>query len=187
MVPVLWHAGVSARLRDSIPSLVSVDCIAHKLALAASGAASHLSVVNHLKILLNGMFHYLHQSPTRSSQFSEVQKAFNLPQLKLKEAKDVRWLSCSQAVIALQKNLLPITVFMISEAEAGEATALGLATALQQYEFVAGVYFMAEVLPHLARLGMCFQGEGLLWHEVQPLFDATLKVLKDIAESSKGQ
>lgn len=38
------HAGVSARLRDSIPSLVSVHCVAHKLALAASGAASHVSL-----------------------------------------------------------------------------------------------------------------------------------------------
>ena len=61
---------------------------------------------------------------------------------------------------------------MISEAEAGEA----------------GVYFIAEVLPHLVRLSMCFQGEGLIWHEVQPLLDAILKVLKDIAESStKGK
>ena len=76
---------------------------------------------------------------------------------------------------------------MISEAEAGEATALGLATALQQYEFVAGVFFMAEVLPHLARLSMCFQGEELLWHEAQPLLDATLKVLNDMAvPSAKG-
>ena len=87
----------------------------------------------------------------------------------------------------ITKNLLPITVFIISEAEAGEATALGLPTALQQYEFVAGVYFIAEVLPHLVHLSMCFQ-EGLIWHEVQPLLDAILKVLKDIAESStKGK
>ena len=32
-------------------------------------------------------------------------------------------------------------IFMISEAESGNATALGLATALQSYEFIAGVFF----------------------------------------------
>ncbi len=74
---------------------------------------------------------------------------------------------------------------MISEAEAGEAIALGLATALQQYGFIAGVFFMAEVLPHLARLSMCFQGQGQLWHEVQPLLDAILEVLNKMAESAK--
>ena len=73
---------------------------------------------------------------------------------------------------------------MISEAEAGEAIALGLATALQQYEFIAGVFFMAEILPHLARLSTCFQGQGLLWHEVQPLLDATLEVLNKMAETA---
>lgn len=106
----------------SVPSLVSVHCIAHKVALAASGSASHVPIVNRFKGLLNGMFHYLHQSPAR---FVEVQTAFNLPQIKLKEAKDVRWLSCSEAVIALQRNLLPITVFMISEAEQGRPLLLG--------------------------------------------------------------
>lgn len=44
---------------------------------------------------------------------------------------------------------------------------------------------MAEVLPHLARLSMCFQGQGLLWHEVQPLLDAILEVLNKMAESAK--
>ena len=72
------HTGISARLHASIPSLVSVHCVAHKLALAASGAASDVSVVSRFKALLNSMFHYLHQSPARSSQFIEVQRAFNL-------------------------------------------------------------------------------------------------------------
>ena len=106
-VMIARHAGVSAKLKESAPSLISVHCAAHKLALAASETATQVTAVNRFKGLINGMFHYLHQSPARTSRFVEVQQAFNLPERKLKEAKDVRWLSCSQAVIALKKNLLP--------------------------------------------------------------------------------
>ena len=179
------HAGVSAKLRELVPSLISVHCAAHRLALAASETALQVSTANRFKGIINSLFHYLQQSPARSARFVEVQKALCLPELKLKEAKDVRWLSCSQAVIAVQKNLLPLTIFLISDAEEGDATALGLATALQTYEFVAGVFFMAEVLPHLARLSLCFQEERLMWDEVQPLLDATLKVLSEIENSAK--
>ena len=125
------HTGVSSRLKQIVPGLISLHCAAHKLALAASETASEISAVNHFRSLANGLFHYLHQSPARSSRFLEVQQAFNLPELKLKEAKDVRWLSCSQAVIALKRNLFSLTIFMTNEAETGDATALGLFTKLQ--------------------------------------------------------
>ena len=79
---------------------------------------------------------------------------------------------------------MPLTIFLTSDAEEGDATALGLATALQTYNFVAGVFFMAEVLPHLAHLSLCFQEERLMWHEVQPLLHATLQVLSEIEAST---
>ena len=171
------HTGVSTRLKQIVPGLISLHCAAHKLALAASETASEISAANHFRSLVNGLFHYLHQSPARSSRFLEVQQAFHLPELKLKEAKDVRWLSCSQA---LKRNLFPLTIFMNNEAEMGDATALGLSVALQSYSFIAGVYFTAEVLPHLAHLSLCFQEEKLLWHEVPILLEAVLKVLNDM-------
>ena len=74
---------------------------------------------------------------------------------------------------------------MESEAEEGNATAMGLASSLHRYDFIAGVFFTAEVLPHLARLSLCFQEERLImWHEVPGLLDATLKVIDNIKISS---
>ena len=37
------HAGVSAKLKEIVPGLVSVHCSAHKLALAASESATQVS------------------------------------------------------------------------------------------------------------------------------------------------
>ena len=55
------HAGVSTKLRNLVPSLISVHCAAHRLALAASETVSQVFTVNHLKGLINLLFHYLHQ------------------------------------------------------------------------------------------------------------------------------
>ena len=43
----------------------------------------------------------------------------------------------------------------------GDATALGLATLLSKYQFVAGVFFMAEVLPILTHLSKTFQIDNI--------------------------
>ena len=69
------HAGVRAKLKESAPSLISVHCAAHKLALAASETVTQVTAVNRFKGLINGMFHYLHQSPARTSRFVEVDMA----------------------------------------------------------------------------------------------------------------
>ena len=51
-----------------------------------------------------------------------------------------------------EKEPFSTTIFMNNEAEMSDATALVLSVALQSYSFIAGVYFRAEVLPHLAHL-----------------------------------
>ena len=79
-----------------------------------------------------------------------------------------------------EKEPFSTTIFMNNEAETSDATALGLSVALQSYSFIAGVYFRAEVLPHLAHLSLCFQEEKLLWHEVPILLEAVSKVLNDM-------
>ena len=80
------------------------------------------------------------------------------PHLKLKEAKDVRWLSHNAAVDALRRTLPAVIMSLEREAsERHEAVALGLATFTKSYDFVATLLMLADVLPLLARLSQIFQ------------------------------
>ena len=67
------HSGVGVRLQDSVPSLVSVHCIAHKLALAASGAASHVSC----KLLPRTTEWYVSLSSSVSCSFISICRSSN--------------------------------------------------------------------------------------------------------------
>ena len=80
------------------------------------------------------------------------------PHLKLKEAKDVRWLSHNAAVDALRRTLPAVIMSLEREAaERHEAVAQGLATFTKSYNFVATLLMLADVLPLLARLSQIFQ------------------------------
>ena len=53
-------------------------------------------------------------------------------------------------------TLQPLSVALQDISNEGNATALGPATLLTKYEFVAGVFFTAEIMPTLSRLSKTF-------------------------------
>ena len=62
------------------------------------------------------------------------------PILKVKQAKDVRWLSHARAVAIIQRSLKSILVSLEYEAsDRGNPSALGLAMLMKKYEFVAAL------------------------------------------------
>ncbi len=66
-----------------------------------------------------------------------------------------------------------------------DATALGLATLVSKYEFVAGVFFMAEILPIFSRLSKIFQLENLDFSSIKPAVrraKESISTLKHISE-----
>lgn len=73
----------------------------------------------------------------------EVQDILGDLILKLKEAKDVSWLSHNAAVQTLRRTLPSVVAsFEREAAERGEPTALGLAKMVKTYDFVASlIYF----------------------------------------------
>ena len=59
----------------------------------------------------------------------------------------------------LKKILTPLSVTLqdIASSDSSDATALGLCSLLGKYEFIAGVFFMSEIMPILSRLSKTFQ------------------------------
>ena len=95
--------------------------------------------------------------------------------MKLKEAKDVRWLSHNAAIQTLRRTLPSVVASLEREAvERGEPVALGLAKMIKTYEFVATLYLFSDILPHVCRLSLVFQQQDVDLALVRPQVNATL-------------
>lgn len=184
------RTGVSAQLKLLQPSLISVHCVAHRLALAVVQAAKVVSPVKKLKNQINALFVYFHGSPKRQGR---LEAAFSVledkPSLKLQRPSDTRWLACDEAIQVVKKSLNPLSIVLQEISNEGDATALGLATLLTKYEFVAAVFFMAEIMPILSRLSKTFQIENIDFSSIKPSLDRaqhSIATLKTLSESKSA-
>ena len=174
--------GVAARLSTDQKSLVSIHCVAHRLALAVSESAETVPDVKRFKGYVKGLFTYFHRSANRTTHLKSIfEEVFNRPALKLREPAETRWLACDEAVQVMKRSLDPLSTTLQEIAdEDGDATALGLAGLFKKYSFIAAVFFMAEVLPVLSRLSKVFQTENLAFSAVTPALRSAVATLEGI-------
>lgn len=72
--------------------------------------------------------------------------------------RDTRWLSHDRAVSAVRQCLPALITSLEREAsERSDATAAGLSMFVKNPNFIASIYMMSDVLPHLSRLSKSFQ------------------------------
>ena len=182
-----------ARLHHSNQYLVSIHCAAHRLALACSQAGEDDDYVSKFKRSLSTLFWFFQASPVRTSGMKAIHEMLNSTYLKLKEAKDVRWLSHDQAVQTLRRCLAAVLTALEREAvENGEAVAVGLVKVMKSYHFIACLHLMSEVLPHLSHLSRLFQGTYIQLSMIQPHLNACTKTLTSYRDAktfffSKGE
>ena len=93
----------------------------------------------------------------------------------------MRWLSHDKAVENLRKCLPSVIEREASERH--DAQALGLATFVQKYKFVATLLMLSDVLPPLASLSRAFQKNYTL---VKPLVSGTRATLQNL-KATPGQ
>ncbi|KAJ8043554.1 hypothetical protein HOLleu_10692 [Holothuria leucospilota] len=166
--------GVASKLREEIPTLINIHCVAHRLALAAGQAATGIPYVVKFKEIIQQLYQFYQNSAVRMAGLTEIQNVLNSPSLRLKEAKDVRWLSHQQAVEAVRKSLSAIIMSLEREAsERTDATAAGLLKFVKTYRFMATVCMLCDTLPYLSTLSRLFQRADIDFTTVQPLVIST--------------
>ena len=95
--------------------------------------------------------------------------------IKLKEAKDVRWLSHDAAIATVHCILPSLIASLEREAtERGEPTAEGLVRFVKSYYFIATAHLLHKVLPHVSRLCRIFQKEDVDFTLLSPCVNATI-------------
>ena len=108
-----------------------------------------------------------------------IQEILNDPIIKLKEAKDVRWLSHEHAIRALIRTLPSLITSLEREAtERDEPTAVGLVRVVKTYYFVASCYLLSLILPHINRLSLLFQAKSVDLSLLRPMLTATIEATK---------
>ena len=177
-------SGVATRLRQYKPFLVAVHCSAHRLARACSQAGVKVPYVKKFKKSLSTLYWFFQASAVRTAGLKAVQEVLDDPCLKLKEARDVRWLSHELAVQILRKTLPAVLTALEREgSERGEPVALGLVKSMKHYYFISCLYMMSEVLPHLSRLSRLFQSCDIDLAMIKPSVRTCLNALSSYHSS----
>ena len=94
------HNSVAAQLKHSCPSLISIHCVNHRLALAASHAADHIPYHQRFITHVHTLSSY-QNSAVPLAGLHAIQAFIKDPKIKLKEAKDVRRLSHDAAIASI--------------------------------------------------------------------------------------
>ena len=145
------------------------------MALAAAQAADSIPYLKKFKRCLSKIFYYYHISSVRSATLRAIQEVLDDPVLKTKAAGDTHWLSHDQAISTIRR-ILPS---LIAHTE-NEALAIGIVHVIRSYYFVASVYLLSDILPHLSRLSRLFQEHDIDFSKVQIHVSNTIEVLETL-------
>ena len=121
------RTGVSICLRAHNSYMINIHCVAQCLGLAAAQSSESIPYLKKFKNAIHNLYMFYHNSPVRMTGLHTIQDILGDPEINLKEAKDVRWLSHNNAVQSLHRTLTSVVASLEREAaERGEAVAIGL-------------------------------------------------------------
>ena len=138
--------GVGVRLKVRSPHLTHVHCVAHRVNLAASGAAK-LENVDDYRKTVNAVFKVFKYSAARYQRLRELHAAMEPDHLQsLKEPCAVRWLSFTKAAKSIDANWPQLVLSLDEEAARNNPVAAGLLRKLKTFSFAAMTNTLLDVL-----------------------------------------
>ena len=181
--------GLAAKLRRDCPDMINLHCVCHKLALACADADQELKYVDHMATIIRQLWQSMENSSKRTKAYMKTQMRlheFGLNRKtkkkvfkKLKKACKTRWLSFNNSVSALYEDL-PAVLLTLSSLPEKDVMACGLLKNIRSGKFIATLYVLNSVLPHLAYLSLAFQKGKVNFGHIKPALQCTKDALKDI-------
>ncbi|KAK3266037.1 hypothetical protein CYMTET_25316 [Cymbomonas tetramitiformis] len=166
--------GVSARLREVMPYLLSFHCLAHKLSLCCNDAGSDIPFFQSFDSTLHAISSYFTRSAKRSDRFTKIQKELGFDTIG-KVVKDVetRWLSKGLSVESVYATLPALEEEFREQAAEGNEVASMLHNQVTSVTFLGTLCFYRDILSKLNLLSKCFQGDTIDFESVTDLISAT--------------
>lgn len=152
--------GVTGKLQWLNPKIVNIHCIAHRLQLCVSQAANKVKYLKEFQELLTNIFYYFKKSALRNEKLKAIQEVLKEPKMKYKEIHQVRWLSFYKALETLYLTWDSLVTFFeqeVANKQDKDGKIKGYTKKLTEYDFVASIHMMMDVMPNIMELTLVFQ------------------------------
>ena len=152
-----WKNGVAAKLKENNPYMLSIHCIAHRLALACNDCTSSTGYEATYEKVLNEISTYFNRSPQRQGKLSKATTEFGINRNTIVRAGKTRWLSraqCMDVLLVCYQALVQV----FQEDDLTLSSAL-VAQYLVSFAWIGYIVFLADILSMLANLSKKFQSD----------------------------
>lgn len=168
-------------MKKENPVLVNVHCLAHRLALCMSQAASDIAKLKNYQQIITDIYYYFSKSAKHSQGLKKVQEVLESDVLKIKEVHSVCWFSFYNALYAIYHSWGALVTYFASHAES-DAKVKGFLKKITEYEFIGITHFLMDIIPITTQLNLVFQKQDLDLAAVSPVVDATVQHIKVACE-----
>ena len=172
-------AGVTTRLKQINPWVLSTHCIARRLALARGQAADSDRYLKRYQDMINAIYKFHHYSGKHSAILKEMQAILNSAERKFKQTFHTRWLSFDGAVDAILANLDPLISALIGDSDS-DPSAEGLLKFISNFSLLVSTHFLCDVLPLLSRLSKSFQQQQVDFTAISDGVSVTVAALESL-------
>ena len=174
--------GVSPLLKKENPFMINIHCMAHRLALCSSQAASNVATMEKYRQLLTDLYYYFSKSSKRTAGLKAIQEVLQSPKLKVKEMHAVRWFAFYSALETVFRSWDALVTYFANHRN--DAKAVGFLKKLTQVQNVATMYYLMDVIPWLTQLNQIFQKEDLDVSIIRTCISTTLKEIGKVKEGN---
>ncbi|XP_068749056.1 zinc finger protein 862-like [Montipora capricornis] len=173
--------GVLKKIKDDVPHLIEMHCVAHRLELAILDAFKGESILPELKDLLQGIYKHYHYSAKALRELNELAQVLELSVLKPVSVLGTRWTPhLHRALKVFLQNFTVIYTHFENTAARGDGASAAMQgrarkTTKQMSDFkqVLFMHFMLDTLDVVSRLSLVMQKDAVTLAEVKDSIECT--------------
>ncbi|XP_069763166.1 uncharacterized protein C17orf113-like [Narcine bancroftii] len=181
------RSSVVAELKTRAPGLLSIRCIAHRLALSCGSAADTVPYLVKYQQILDSVYTHFAELPKGRDGLEAMQKVLGDWDKQSGAFRDIfpsRWLTVRASVEAVIRSfgrLIPAL------RDSCSARAAGLAKTMCTYKFLYCSHFLADVLHQLSILGKSYQSPEVDFSIMHSLLKSTVTTINKLGADSAGE
>ena len=165
-------SGVATRLLSDNPYMVSMHCVAHKLALSCVDATKSVKEVGYYEGMLHAIHSYFSRSSKRLEHLRNWQDVLDDPKVRPLAVHQIRWLSFANCVTNVRRTLPSLLKTLQSDDE-DDHLAESLFSGMSSYKFLFLTHFFSDIMSEIAMLSRKCQQQDLNYGDLKRTLDAT--------------
>ncbi|XP_078080358.1 uncharacterized protein C17orf113-like [Mustelus asterias] len=178
---------VVSQLKAQAPGLLSIHCIAHRLALSSVSAADTVPYLVKYQQTLDSIYQHFVNLPKNRDGLEAMQKVLRDTHKDSSPFKDIfpsRWLTVRASVEAVIRNFGNLVSALQNSQSARSA---GLAKTICTYKFLHCSHFLADILHQLYILCKSYQTSNTDFSIVHPLLKSTVTTINKLGAERTGE